>query len=58
MPPKQQVTRIFFCIIQRFALTVHLVKKVTSSCLMQRLKVKGRRNPDHSRALSKWKMTP
>lgn len=44
-------------LVQRFVVTVHLVHKVTSSCLVQRLKVRGRRNPDHSRALIKEKLT-
>lgn len=43
--------------VQRFVVTVHLVHKVTSSCLVQRLKNRGRRNPDHSRALIKEKLT-
>ncbi|XP_028411352.1 E3 SUMO-protein ligase PIAS2-like [Dendronephthya gigantea] len=43
--------------LQRFVVSVHLVRRVTSSCLIQRLKIRGRRNPDHSRALIKEKLT-
>ena len=42
-----------FVIVQRHVVTAKLVRAVTSSCLIQRLKAHGYRNPDHSRALSK-----
>ena len=48
--------RLFFYFInflQRHVITAKLVTAVTSSCLIQRLKANGYRNPDHSRALSK-----
>lgn len=48
--------KVFFIIInflQRHVITAKLVRAVTSSCLIQRLKANGYRNPDHSRALSK-----
>ncbi|PFX30938.1 E3 SUMO-protein ligase PIAS3-like [Stylophora pistillata] len=41
---------------QRHVVTVKLVQAVTSSCLIQRLKNNGYRNPDHSRALIKEKL--
>ncbi|XP_027056559.1 E3 SUMO-protein ligase PIAS2-like [Pocillopora damicornis] len=41
---------------QRHVVTVKLVRAVTSSCLIQRLKINGYRNPDHSRALIKEKL--
>ncbi|XP_046857182.1 E3 SUMO-protein ligase PIAS2-like isoform X2 [Xenia sp. Carnegie-2017] len=45
------------CPLPRFVATVHLVRKVTSSCLINRLKARQRRNPDHSKALIKEKLT-
>lgn len=33
-------------------MSVYLVRQLTSPLLLQRLKMKGIRNPDHSRALS------
>ncbi|XP_020627010.1 E3 SUMO-protein ligase PIAS3-like isoform X3 [Orbicella faveolata] len=41
---------------QRHVVTAKLVRAVTSSCLIQRLKAHGYRNPDHSRALIKEKL--
>ncbi|XP_074614189.1 E3 SUMO-protein ligase PIAS2-like [Acropora palmata] len=41
---------------QRHVVTAKLVRAVTSSCLIQRLKSHGYRNPDHSRALIKEKL--
>ncbi|XP_032227300.2 E3 SUMO-protein ligase PIAS2 isoform X2 [Nematostella vectensis] len=41
---------------QRHVVVIRLVRLVTSSCLMQRLKARGYRNPDHSRALIKEKL--
>ncbi|XP_073242098.1 E3 SUMO-protein ligase PIAS3-like isoform X1 [Porites lutea] len=41
---------------QRHVITAKLVTAVTSSCLIQRLKANGYRNPDHSRALIKEKL--
>lgn len=41
---------------QRHVVTAKLVRAVTSSCLIQRLKNNGYRNPDHSRALIKEKL--
>ena len=43
----------YLCNEQRHVVTAKLVRAVTSSCLIQRLKSHGYRNPDHSRALSK-----
>uniref|UniRef100_A0A8C5MN60 Protein inhibitor of activated STAT 1 n=1 Tax=Leptobrachium leishanense TaxID=445787 RepID=A0A8C5MN60_9ANUR len=40
-----------------FSLAVYLVKQLSSSILLQRLRAKGIRNPDHSRALIKEKLT-
>ncbi|XP_073242099.1 E3 SUMO-protein ligase PIAS3-like isoform X2 [Porites lutea] len=40
----------------RHVITAKLVTAVTSSCLIQRLKANGYRNPDHSRALIKEKL--
>lgn len=44
---------LYLCNEQRHVVTAKLVRAVTSSCLIQRLKSHGYRNPDHSRALSK-----
>lgn len=41
---------------QRHVVTAKLARAVTSSCLIQRLKAHGYRNPDHSRALIKEKL--
>ncbi|XP_031550616.1 E3 SUMO-protein ligase PIAS3-like isoform X2 [Actinia tenebrosa] len=41
---------------QRHVVVIRQVRQVTSSCLMQKLKAKGYRNPDHSRALIKEKL--
>lgn len=38
---------------QSYSMAVYLVKQQSSSVLLQRLRAKGIRNPDHSRALSK-----
>ncbi|MFT7815592.1 E3 SUMO-protein ligase PIAS2 isoform X1 [Arapaima gigas] len=40
-----------------YSVSVYLVRQLTSSLLLQRLKMKGIRNPDHSRALIKEKLT-
>uniref|UniRef100_UPI00358FA7FE E3 SUMO-protein ligase PIAS1-like n=1 Tax=Myxine glutinosa TaxID=7769 RepID=UPI00358FA7FE len=40
-----------------YSVSVYLVKQLTSASLLQRLKAKGIRNPDHSRALIKEKLT-
>uniref|UniRef100_UPI003590026E E3 SUMO-protein ligase PIAS3-like n=1 Tax=Myxine glutinosa TaxID=7769 RepID=UPI003590026E len=40
-----------------YSVSAYLVKQLTSASLLQRLKAKGIRNPDHSRALIKEKLT-
>lgn len=40
------------CLLQTYSMSVYLVRQLTSPLLLQRLKMKGIRNPDHSRALS------
>ncbi|NXJ86801.1 PIAS3 ligase, partial [Trogon melanurus] len=40
-----------------YSLSVYLVKQLTSVTLLQKLRAKGIRNPDHSRALIKEKLT-
>ncbi|KAJ8396589.1 hypothetical protein AAFF_G00016550 [Aldrovandia affinis] len=40
-----------------YSVSVFLVRQLTSSLLLQRLKMKAIRNPDHSRALIKEKLT-
>ncbi|XP_061624325.1 E3 SUMO-protein ligase PIAS2 [Phyllopteryx taeniolatus] len=40
-----------------YSMSVYLVRQVTSPLLLQRLRMKGIRNPDHSRALIKEKLT-
>ncbi|KAJ1179393.1 hypothetical protein NDU88_004627 [Pleurodeles waltl] len=40
-----------------FSMAVYLVKQLSSAVLLQRLRAKGIRNPDHSRALIKEKLT-
>ncbi|XP_015667381.1 E3 SUMO-protein ligase PIAS1 [Protobothrops mucrosquamatus] len=40
-----------------YSMAVYLVKQLSSSVLLQRLRIKGIRNPDHSRALIKEKLT-
>ncbi|CAN8219955.1 unnamed protein product [Coccothraustes coccothraustes] len=42
---------------KNYSMSVYLVRQITSSMLLQRLKIKGIRNPDHSRALIKEKLT-
>uniref|UniRef100_UPI00358FF962 E3 SUMO-protein ligase PIAS2-like isoform X3 n=1 Tax=Myxine glutinosa TaxID=7769 RepID=UPI00358FF962 len=42
---------------RNYSVSVYLVKQLTSASLLQRLKAKGIRNPDHSRALIKEKLT-
>ncbi len=46
---------IFRCpvCVQSYSMAVYLVKQQSSTVLLQRLRGKGIRNPDHSRALSK-----
>uniref|UniRef100_A0A8C4QSJ6 Protein inhibitor of activated STAT, 1a n=1 Tax=Eptatretus burgeri TaxID=7764 RepID=A0A8C4QSJ6_EPTBU len=45
------------CPLPNYSVSVYLVKQLTSASLLQRLKAKGIRNPDHSRALIKEKLT-
>ncbi|XP_053725973.1 E3 SUMO-protein ligase PIAS2 [Synchiropus splendidus] len=40
-----------------YSISVYLVRQLTSPLLLQRLRMKGIRNPDHSRALIKEKLT-
>ncbi|XP_062492256.1 E3 SUMO-protein ligase PIAS3 isoform X2 [Pezoporus occidentalis] len=40
-----------------YSLSVYLVKQLTAVALLQKLRAKGIRNPDHSRALIKEKLT-
>uniref|UniRef100_A0A673L119 E3 SUMO-protein ligase PIAS1-like n=1 Tax=Sinocyclocheilus rhinocerous TaxID=307959 RepID=A0A673L119_9TELE len=40
-----------------YSMAVYLVKQLSSTMLLQRLRAKGIRNPDHSRALIKEKLT-
>uniref|UniRef100_A0AAV2L5G3 E3 SUMO-protein ligase PIAS1 n=1 Tax=Knipowitschia caucasica TaxID=637954 RepID=A0AAV2L5G3_KNICA len=40
-----------------FSMAVYMVRQQTSAVLLQRLRAKGIRNPDHSRALIKEKLT-
>lgn len=42
---------------RNYSVSVFLVKQLTSAVLLQRLRNKGIRNPDHSRALIKEKLT-
>ncbi|XP_062467756.1 E3 SUMO-protein ligase PIAS2 isoform X1 [Pezoporus occidentalis] len=42
---------------KNYSMSVYLVRQLTSAMLLQRLKIKGIRNPDHSRALIKEKLT-
>ncbi|XP_053560473.1 E3 SUMO-protein ligase PIAS3 isoform X2 [Bombina bombina] len=42
---------------RNYSLSVSLVKQLTSATLLQKLRAKGIRNPDHSRALIKEKLT-
>uniref|UniRef100_A0A4W3HKV3 Protein inhibitor of activated STAT, 2 n=1 Tax=Callorhinchus milii TaxID=7868 RepID=A0A4W3HKV3_CALMI len=42
---------------RNYSVSVYLVKQLTSAVLLQRLRNKGIRNPDHSRALIKEKLT-
>uniref|UniRef100_A0A4W5KH74 LEM domain-containing protein n=1 Tax=Hucho hucho TaxID=62062 RepID=A0A4W5KH74_9TELE len=42
---------------QSFSMAVYLARQQTSTTLLQRLRAKGIRNPDHSRALIKEKLT-
>lgn len=39
-------------VFQTYSMSVYLVRQLTSPLLLQRLRMKGIRNPDHSRALS------
>ncbi|XP_041495104.1 E3 SUMO-protein ligase PIAS2 isoform X7 [Microtus oregoni] len=43
--------------LPNYSMSVYLVRQLTSAMLLQRLKMKGIRNPDHSRALIKEKLT-
>uniref|UniRef100_A0A8B9CRP8 Protein inhibitor of activated STAT 2 n=1 Tax=Anser brachyrhynchus TaxID=132585 RepID=A0A8B9CRP8_9AVES len=43
--------------VSNYSMSVYLVRQLTSAMLLQRLKMKGIRNPDHSRALIKEKLT-
>nr|XP_033790841.1 E3 SUMO-protein ligase PIAS2 isoform X2 [Geotrypetes seraphini] len=42
---------------KNYSMSVYLVRQLTSAMLLQKLKLKGIRNPDHSRALIKEKLT-
>ncbi|NP_001084972.1 protein inhibitor of activated STAT 2 L homeolog [Xenopus laevis] len=42
---------------KNYSMSVYLVRQLTSAVLLQKLKLKGIRNPDHSRALIKEKLT-
>ncbi|KAG9471800.1 E3 SUMO-protein ligase PIAS2 isoform X2 [Eleutherodactylus coqui] len=42
---------------KNYSMSVYLVRQLTSTVLLQKLKMKGIRNPDHSRALIKEKLT-
>lgn len=42
----------FYSVLQNYSMAVYLVKQLSSTVLLQRLRAKGIRNPDHSRALS------
>ncbi|XP_064416603.1 E3 SUMO-protein ligase PIAS3 isoform X2 [Latimeria chalumnae] len=42
---------------RNYSMSVYLVKQLTSASLLQKLRAKGIRNPDHSRALIKEKLT-
>ncbi|XP_060224922.1 E3 SUMO-protein ligase PIAS2-like [Meriones unguiculatus] len=42
---------------KNYSMSVYLVRQLTSALLLQRLKMKGIRNSDHSRALIKEKLT-
>ncbi|XP_072350766.1 LOW QUALITY PROTEIN: E3 SUMO-protein ligase PIAS3-like, partial [Scyliorhinus torazame] len=42
---------------RNYSVSVYLVKQLMSATLLQRLRAKGIRNPDHSRALIKEKLT-
>ncbi|XP_041855899.1 E3 SUMO-protein ligase PIAS2 [Melanotaenia boesemani] len=44
-------------IAKTYSMSVYLVRQLTSPLLLQRLRMKGIRNPDHSRALIKEKLT-
>lgn len=41
---------------QNYSLSVYLVKQLTAVALLQKLRAKGIRNPDHSRALSEGRV--
>lgn len=41
-------------VFQTYSMSVYLVRQLTSPLLLQRLRMKGIRNPDHSRALSNY----
>ncbi|KAK6294138.1 hypothetical protein J4Q44_G00349680 [Coregonus suidteri] len=51
-----EVGRHLLC-FQSYSMAVYLVKQQSSTVLLQRLRSKGIRNPDHSRALIKEKLT-
>uniref|UniRef100_A0A4W5M4E1 Protein inhibitor of activated STAT, 2 n=1 Tax=Hucho hucho TaxID=62062 RepID=A0A4W5M4E1_9TELE len=51
-----EVGRHLLC-FQSYSMAVYLVKQQSSAVLLQRLRSKGIRNPDHSRALIKEKLT-
>ncbi|XP_043379142.1 E3 SUMO-protein ligase PIAS1 isoform X1 [Chelonia mydas] len=42
---------------ENYSMAVYLVKQLSSTVLLQRLRAKGIRNPDHSKALIKEKLT-
>ncbi|KAM4872587.1 E3 SUMO-protein ligase PIAS3 isoform 3-T3 [Thomomys bottae] len=45
------------CPLPNYSLSVYLVRQLTAGTLLQKLRAKGIRNPDHSRALIKEKLT-
>ncbi|KPP65634.1 hypothetical protein Z043_115937, partial [Scleropages formosus] len=47
----------FALCVYSYSMAVYLVKQQSSTVLLQRLRAKGIRNPDHSRALIKEKLT-
>ncbi|KAL1007661.1 hypothetical protein UPYG_G00089810 [Umbra pygmaea] len=51
-----EIGRHVLC-FQSYSMAVYLVKQQSSTVLLQRLRSKGIRNPDHSRALIKEKLT-
>ena len=46
--------RLCFVLLQSYCVAVYLVRKLSSDTLLSRLKHKGQRHADHTRALSKY----